>query len=131
MTRIFASMSVAAMVLSSVVVLAAERTVTLAVDNMYCDACPYIVKQSLAKAPSVENVAVSFEQKIATVTYDDEKTTLDALTSATTQAGYPSKVSPRSNIPSLRVRIADTRRPSECRRTSASSSTTAAAAVTC
>ena len=71
---------------------AAEQTVRLAVENMYCDACPYIVKQSLAAVPGVENVAVSFEEQSATVTYDDQKTTLDQLTSATAQAGYPSKV---------------------------------------
>jgi mercuric ion binding protein len=94
MTRILTSMSVAAVVLASAVASAAERTVTLAVENMYCDACPYIVKQSLAKVPGVENVAVSLEHKIARVTYDDEKTTLDALMSATTQAGYPSRVAP-------------------------------------
>ena len=73
---------------------AAERSVTLAVENMDCDACPYIVKQSLAKVPGVEKVVVSFEHKTATVTYDDQKAALDALTSATTQAGYPSKVVP-------------------------------------
>ena len=94
MTRILALMSVAAMVLAGAVASAADQTVMLAVDNMYCDACPYIVKQSLAQVPGVENVVVSFEQKSATVTYDDEKTTLDALTSATTQAGYPSRVIP-------------------------------------
>jgi periplasmic mercuric ion binding protein len=37
---------------------------------------------------------VSYEQKSATVTYDDQEATLDALTSATTQAGYPSRVMP-------------------------------------
>jgi len=94
MTRIAASVSVAAMVLASAVASAAELAVTLAVDNMYCDACPYIVKQSLAKIPGVEKVAVSYEQKTATVTYDDQKTTLDALTSATTEAGYPSRPVP-------------------------------------
>jgi mercuric ion binding protein len=52
------------------------------------------VKQSLAKIPGVEDVVVSYEQRTATVTYDDEKTTLDALTSATTQAGYPSRATP-------------------------------------
>ena len=94
MTRIAAVVSVAAMVLAGAAASAAERTVTLAVDNMYCHACPYIVKQSLAKVPGVENVAVSYEQKTATVTYDDEKTTLDSLTSATTEAGYPSRPVP-------------------------------------
>ena len=94
MMRILASIVLAMAALSGAVASAAERTVTLAVENMYCDACPYIVKQSLAKVPGVEKVVVSFEHKTATVTYDDQKTALDALTSATTQAGYPSKVVP-------------------------------------
>jgi mercuric ion binding protein len=70
--------------------IAAEKTVTLAVDNMYCSACPYTVKQSLAKVAGVGEVAVSYEKKTAIVTYDDQKTALAALTAATTQAGYPS-----------------------------------------
>ena len=94
MARILAAMSVAATVLTGAFASAAERTVTLAVDNMYCDACPYIVKQSLAGVPGVETVVVSYEQKSATVTYDDQRTTPGALTSATTQAGYPSRVIP-------------------------------------
>ena len=92
--RILASTVLAMAALSGAVASAAERTVTLAVDNMYCDSCPYIVKQSLAKVPGVEKVVVSFERKTSTVTYDDQKTAPDALTSATTQAGYPSKVAP-------------------------------------
>ena len=72
------------------IAMAAEKTVTLAVDNMYCSACPHIVKQSLAKITGVGEVAVSYEKKTATVTYDDQQTTLAALTEATTQAGYPS-----------------------------------------
>ena len=94
MMRILASTVLAMAALSGAVASAAERTVTLAVENMYCAACPYIVKQSLARVPGVEKVVVSFEQKTATVTYDDQKTAPDALTSATTQAGYPSRVSP-------------------------------------
>jgi mercuric ion binding protein len=94
MMRILTSSVLAMIALSGSVASAAERTVTLAVENMYCDACPYIVKQSLAKIPGVEKVVVSFEQKTATVTYDDQKTAPDALTSATTQAGYPSKLVP-------------------------------------
>jgi mercuric ion binding protein len=84
----------AATLLATASALAGEQTVILAVDNMYCDACPYIVKQSLAEVPGVTDVVVSYEQKTATVTYDDRKTTLDALTSATTEAGYPSRAAP-------------------------------------
>jgi mercuric ion binding protein len=74
--------------------MAAERTIALAVDNMYCAACPYIVKESLMRVEGVEKVSVSMTQRTATVTYDDQKTTLGALTAATTQAGYPSRVLP-------------------------------------
>src|SRR5262245_54201656 len=94
MMRVLAPSTVTSMMLSGGIASATERTVTLAVDNMYCEACPYVVKESLARVPGVETVVVSYEQKSATVTYDDRKTTVDALTSATTQAGYPSRVMP-------------------------------------
>jgi len=69
---------------------AGERTVTLAVQNMYCAACPHTVKASLEAVPGVAKVAVSYKDETATVTFDDAKTGLDALTAATTNAGYPS-----------------------------------------
>ena len=94
MRHIFAALGLTAGLLASGGASAAQQTVTLAVDNMYCDACPYIVKQSLARVTGVRNVVVSFAQKTATVTYDDQEATLDALTSATTQAGYPSRPIP-------------------------------------
>ena len=76
--------------LTSSAALAAEKTVTLTVNNMYCADCPYIVKKSLESVPGVAKVAVSFKDKTATVTYDDSKADLRALTTATTNAGYPS-----------------------------------------
>jgi mercuric ion binding protein len=90
MIRILAATIVAGTFLSGGGAWAAERTVTLAVDNMYCELCPGIVKKSLEKVGGVARVAVSFEKKTATITYDDTKTTLGALTAATTNAGYPS-----------------------------------------
>lgn len=68
--------------------LAAERTVTFVVDNMYCASCPYIVKEAMAAVPGVIGVVVSFETKTATVTFDDAKTNADAIAAASTQAGY-------------------------------------------
>ena len=91
MKRTLGAVGLAATLLAGGATLAAERTVTLTVDNMYCDACPYIVQQSLARVDGVSQVAVSFEKKTATVTYDDKKTTLTALTTATAMAGYPSR----------------------------------------
>jgi mercuric ion binding protein len=69
---------------------AADKTVTLAVSNMDCAACPSIVKGSLEAVPGVAKVAVSYKDKTATVIYDDAKANVNKLTSATTKAGYPS-----------------------------------------
>lgn len=68
---------------------AGERTITFAVDNMTCASCPYIVKTSMAAVPGVTKVAVSFETKTATVTFDDAKTNADTIAAASTNAGYP------------------------------------------
>jgi len=70
------------------------RTVTLDVPSMYCEACPITVKKALSRLPGVSNVAVSFEKKQAIVTFDDAKASEDALTKATANAGFPSKVKP-------------------------------------
>src|SRR5260370_13851539 len=68
---------------------AGERTVNFDVDNMYCEACPYIVKSSMAAVPGVAKVAVSLEAKTATVIFDDAKTNPEAIAAASMNAGYP------------------------------------------
>jgi len=68
----------------------AERTVTLAVENMSCAACPLTVRASLEAVPGVTKVVVSYKDKTAVVTYDDARANLKALATATTNAGYPS-----------------------------------------
>jgi mercuric ion binding protein len=69
---------------------AAEKTITLAVKNMYCATCPHTVKASLEAVPGVAKVVVSYKDKTAVVTYDDSKTGVEVMTAATTNAGYPS-----------------------------------------
>ena len=69
---------------------AGEQTVTLAVKNMYCAACPQTVKASLQAVPGVKQAVVSYKDKTAIVTYDDAKADIQALIAATTNAGYPS-----------------------------------------
>jgi len=75
---------------ASTTAFAAERTVTLAVQNMYCAACPHTVKSSLQSVPGVKEVSVSYQYKTAVVTFDDAKANVKDLTAATTNAGYPS-----------------------------------------
>ncbi|MBN9566741.1 MAG: mercury resistance system periplasmic binding protein MerP [Alphaproteobacteria bacterium] len=69
---------------------AAERTVTLTVDNMYCEACPYMVKKAIEHVSGVSKVTVSFKDKTAVVVFDDAKAGVKDLTSAATNAGFPS-----------------------------------------
>ncbi|MGH6718273.1 MAG: heavy-metal-associated domain-containing protein [Alphaproteobacteria bacterium] len=68
---------------------ASPRIVTLSVENMYCAACPFIVKETLSAVPGVTDVAVNFEAKTATVSFDDAVAGIDDLTTATGEAGYP------------------------------------------
>jgi mercuric ion binding protein len=68
---------------------AAERTVTLAVQSMTCASCPYIVRESMSAVDGVEKVDVSYEDKTATVTFDDAKTTVAAIADASERAGFP------------------------------------------
>ena len=90
MTKFPSAALVSVGLLASSTAFAGERTVTLAVRNMTCSACPFIVKSSLEAVPGVAKVTVSFADKTATVTFDDAKTAVPALTTATTNAGYPS-----------------------------------------
>lgn len=71
---------------------AKERTVTLEVPTMNCVTCPFTVKKALQNVEGVTKAEVTFETKLAVVKFDDEKTTVEALTEATTNAGYPSTV---------------------------------------
>ena len=90
MTKLLASAAFVLATVASPGTFAAEKTLTLTVRNMYCDACPLIVRKSLEAVPGVAKAVVSFKDKTAVVTYDDSRTNVKALTTATTKAGYPS-----------------------------------------
>jgi mercuric ion binding protein len=81
----------AALWLTAAPAFAGERTVILAVENMTCAACPYIVQRTLAAVPGVIEAEVAYEPKTAKITFDETKTKLASLMEATAKAGYPSK----------------------------------------
>ncbi len=89
MKKLFASLALAAAVAP---VWAATQTVTLAVPGMTCAACPITVKKALSKVEGVSKVDVGFEKREAVVTFDDTKSSVQKLTKATADAGYPSSV---------------------------------------
>ena len=76
-------------------VMAATRTVTLSAPGMNCAACPITVKKALGNVPGFSRTEVNLDRREATVTFDDGRTNLEALTRATQDAGYPSTVAGR------------------------------------
>lgn len=70
----------------------ASQIITLSVPGMTCAACPITVKKALTKVEGVTKAEVSYEKREAIVTFDDAKTSAQALTKATEDAGYPSSV---------------------------------------
>lgn len=90
MTKLPISLALGLLIVSSGAAIAEQRTVTLAVENMYCEACPYMVKRSIEKVSGVSNVTVSFKEKTAVVVFDDARAKVKDLTDAATNAGFPS-----------------------------------------
>lgn len=81
-------------VLASPTAFAETKTVTLSVPGMNCDLCPLTIKKAISRVPGVASVEASYEKKQAVVTFDDSKTSVEALMNATANAGYPSTVRP-------------------------------------
>ncbi|OZB17512.1 MAG: mercuric transport protein periplasmic component [Marinobacter sp. 34-60-7] len=73
---------------------AAIQTVTLSVPGMTCSACPITIKLALNKVDGVSQVDVSYPDREAVITFDDTLTSVEALTQATSDAGYPSTLKP-------------------------------------
>ena len=93
MKKLFAIFALAALGVSfSNPIWAATQTVTLSVPGMTCAACPITVKKALSKVEGVSKTSVTYENREAVVTFDDGKTSIQKLTQATENAGYPSSV---------------------------------------
>ena len=85
---------IAALLVSVNAMAAGSRTVTLDVTHMDCAVCPITVRKALEKVPGVETAKVDFKTKRAVVAFDPARTSSDALTRATADAGFPSSVKP-------------------------------------
>ncbi len=92
LNKLFLSSLLAVILISSsFFTLAAEsKTVILDVPGMTCKFCPITIRKALKKIPGVKDAKADYVSKTATVTFDPDKTSIDALISATANAGYPS-----------------------------------------
>ena len=82
----------ALLALNPVLTLAAQKTVTLDVPGMRCAACPITVKKALARVDGVSRAEVDYDKRQAFVTFDDARVSVDQLSRATAEAGYPASV---------------------------------------
>ena len=69
--------------------MATVQTVTLDVPGMTCSSCPITVRKALSKVDGVQQVKASFKKREAVVTFDDKKTSVEKLSLASANAGYP------------------------------------------
>jgi periplasmic mercuric ion binding protein len=71
---------------------AAPKSVALAVPGMTCPTCPVTIKKALRKEQGVASVTVRYEKKELIVSFDDAKTTPDAIMKSTAAVGFPSQI---------------------------------------
>ncbi|MCD1636725.1 cation transporter [Martelella mediterranea] len=70
----------------------AEQTATFDVPGMTCALCPVTVRKAMEGVEGVRQVEVDFNARTATVVFDPAKTTIEAIATASANAGYPAVV---------------------------------------
>ena len=93
MNRLFAViiLAIAGSIIMPGILVASEQTVILDMEKMNCSLCPITIRKALEAVEGVNEVEVSFKEKKAFVKFDDEKTNILALTTATTNGGLAPK----------------------------------------
>ncbi|NNE79721.1 MAG: mercuric transport protein periplasmic component [Silicimonas sp.] len=71
---------------------AEQRTAKLSVPGMFCASCPFIVQAAINDLAGVISVTANSEQKTAVVVFEDSITTIEAILSASSNAGYEATV---------------------------------------
>lgn len=74
-------------------VAAHQESRTFAIENMTCATCPITVRKAMEGVNGVKSVNVDFGAKTATVIFDPAVTTPDMIAQASTNAGYPARLS--------------------------------------
>lgn len=71
---------------------AENQILTFAIEKMTCAMCPLTVRKAMENLDGVLDVAVDFDAKTATVTFDPAVVGAKAIADASTNAGYPAQV---------------------------------------
>lgn len=68
---------------------ATPKQVVLQVENMTCPACSITIERALDKVAGVTAKRIDTQAAIVTVTFDAERTNVNAIAKAITDAGFP------------------------------------------
>lgn len=77
-----------ALVVGTIPVSAATRTVTIRVEGMTCEGCARSVERALRETEGVLEARVSFEKGEAWIKYDDQKVTVARLREVINSTGF-------------------------------------------
>jgi mercuric ion binding protein len=69
-----------------------HQSIVLDMQNMTCAMCKFTIKKALQGVEGVQTVEVDSDKKTASVTFNSQKTTIENLIKATTNAGYPATI---------------------------------------
>lgn len=75
---------------------ASYRQVVLTVEGMTCKACPITVRKALKQVEGVYSAKTTYQPPEAVVRFDPAKTSIEELTTATKNVGYPSSLKTNS-----------------------------------
>ncbi|MCR5867597.1 heavy-metal-associated domain-containing protein [Aquincola sp. J276] len=85
----FTPLLMAGLIASAGAMSAGFCTVTLDLTKMDCAVCPITVLTALKRVPGAETATADFKTRRAVVASDPAKTSPEALTRATADAGFP------------------------------------------
>ena len=67
-------------------------TKVFSIEKMTCKMCHITVRKAMEKVDCVVKATVDYDAKTATVLFDPNKTSIEAIALASTNIGYPAKV---------------------------------------
>lgn len=96
MKHLMTAILLGAALLTSPAAFAAEQTVTLSMPELAgCPSCAFIIKRVISNVDGVTQVQTAAADMIATVTYDDSRTSVEKIVQAAAERGYDAEpVSP-------------------------------------
>lgn len=74
-----------------------EKTVVISLPSIQCGMCVKTIKKALGKVEGIIETKVDLENKSASITFDDSKTSVEKLVEAITTAGYDANDKPANS----------------------------------